>query len=80
MQTNFKEQMAVKFADCMARLKVLGLNGEISVTAGVVMVATADKNSASQFRKAMKKAAANTGAIFVENRPSKESRVFTLAI
>lgn len=80
MQVALKEQMAVQLADCMSRLKALGLKGEVAVTAGVVMVSTTDKNSASQFRKAMKKVAERTGTVFVENRPSKESRVFTLAV
>lgn len=80
MQTNFKELMAVKFAEAMGRLKALGLKGEITVQPGVVMIATTCKWSASHFRKGIKTACANTGATWVENRPSKEARVFTVVI
>lgn len=80
MQTKEKELFAVKFADAMARLKKLGLEGEVAVSAGVVMVATDCKNSASCFRKAIKTACKNTGAIYTENRPNATKRVFTIVI
>lgn len=80
MQNNTQELMAVRFADCMARLKALGLKGEVTVQAGVVMVATDCKLSASAFRKAIKTACARTGAISTEARPSKTARVFTVVI
>ena len=79
MLTTEKELMAVKFADCMGRLRNLGLKGEVAVTAGVVMISTADKISASGFRKAIKTACAKTGAVSVETRPAK-TYVFTIAI
>lgn len=79
MNTNQKEIFAVKFADCMARLKALGLKGEVAVTAGVVMVSTTDKGSAQGFRKAIKTACARTGAVSYENRPAKGAYVFTIA-
>lgn len=79
MQINQKELFAVRFADCMGRLRNLGLKAEISVTGGIVMVATTDKTSASCFRKAIKSACAKCGAVFVENRPAK-SYVFTIAV
>lgn len=79
MLTTEKELMAVKFADCMSRLRNLGLKGEVAVTAGVVMISTADKISASGFRKAIKTACAKTGAVSVETRPAK-TYVFTIAI
>ena len=72
------EMMAIKFADCMARLRNLGLTGEVVVTAGVVMVSTTSKISASGFRKAIKAACAKTGAVFTESR--KGGYVFTVAI
>ena len=78
MNTNAKELMAVKFAECMGRLKALGMKAEIAVDAGIVMVATADKIDASTFRKAIKTACAKTGAVFCEKRP-KGSYVFTIA-
>lgn len=79
MMTNQREMMAVKFADCMARLKSFGLKGEVAVSAGVVMVSTTDKNSASQFRKAIKTACAKTGAVSTEHRPAKGAYVFAIA-
>ena len=79
MITNHKELFAVKFEDCMARLKAFGLKGEVAVTAGVVMVSTTDKGSAQGFRKAIKTACARTGADFCENRPAKGAYVFTIA-
>lgn len=72
-----KEMMAVKFAECMGRLKLLGLKGDVSVTAGVVMIATTCKSSAPVFRKAIK-TACRSGILHVENRPSKGSYVFTI--
>ena len=80
MNANSKEMMAVKFADCMARLKALGLKGEVTVTAGVVMVATTDKGSAQCFRKAIKSTVAKLGAVSAETRPAKGAYVFTVAI
>lgn len=80
MQTNFKEAMAVQFADAMGRLKALGLKGDITVQPGVVMIATTCKWSASHFRKGIKTACARTGGTWVENRPSKVARVFTVVI
>jgi hypothetical protein len=73
-----KELFAVKFADCMARLKSFGLKGEVAVTAGVVMVSTTDKHSAQGFRKAIKTACARTGATYCETRPAKGAYVFTM--
>lgn len=78
MISNKTELFAVKFADCMARLRALGLRGEVAVTAGVVMVSTTDKNSASGFRKAIKTACARTGADWCENRPARGAYVFTI--
>lgn len=75
-----KELFAVKFADCMARLKNLGLKADIAVTAGVVMVSTADKDSASCFRKAIKSACLKTGAVHVEKRPRKGFYVFSVTV
>lgn len=80
MQTNQTEMFAAKFADCMARLKALGLKAEIAVCAGVVVVSTQDKGSASCFRKAIKTASERAGAFFVENRPAKGSYVFTVKV
>ena len=79
MHTTQAEMFAAKFADCMGRLRALGLKGEVAVTAGVVMVSTTDKISASGFRKAMKTACARTGAVFAETRPAKGAYVFTVA-
>lgn len=72
------ELFAVRFADCMARLKALGLKGEVTVMAGVVMVATTDKWSAQHFRKAIRTACERTGAHRVENRPAPGAWVFTV--
>ena len=80
MQTTQREQMAIKFADCMARLKNLGLKGEVTVTGGVVMIATECKVSASCYRKAIKTACQRTGAVSHEARPSPSARVFTITI
>jgi hypothetical protein len=80
MNASATELMAVKFADCMARLKAFGLKGEVSVTAGLVMVATTDKGSAQGFRKAIKTACAKTGAVSTESRPAKGAYVFAIAI
>lgn len=80
MNINSKEMMAIRFAECMARLKAFGLKGEVSVTAGVVMVATTDKGSAQCFRKAIKSTVAKLGVVSVESRPSKGAYVFTIAI
>jgi hypothetical protein len=79
MQANQKELFAIKFADCMARLKSLGLVGEIAVNAGVVIVSTSSKGSASCFRKSIKNACKSTGAISTETRPQKGFYVFTIA-
>lgn len=79
MISSQKELFAVKFADCMARLKGLGLKGEVAVSSGVVMVSTNDKVSASGFRKAVKAACDKTGAIFCETRPAKGFYVFTIS-
>lgn len=79
MQTNQKELFAVRFADCMGRLRHLGLKGEVTVTAGVVMIATADRISASGYRKAIKTACAKLNAVFTEHRPAK-TYVFTIVI
>lgn len=78
MPATASELFAVRFADCMARLKALGLKGEVTVTAGVVMVATTDKWSAQHFRKAIKTAADKAGAVRVENRPAPGAWVFTV--
>lgn len=80
MITTQKEMFAVRFADCMARLKALGLNGEVSVVAGLVMIATNDKYSAQSFRKAIKGACKKSGAVSVETRPNKNSYVFTVSV
>lgn len=80
MQINTKEMMAVRFADCIGSLRAIGLKGEVSVTGGVVMIATNDKYSASGFRKAIKRACEKTGSLFVENRPTRGSYVFTIAV
>lgn len=80
MQTNQKEMMAVKFADCIGRLRGLCLKGEVAVSAGVVMISTADKVSASGFRKAIKTACDRTGAVSCETRPAKGAYVFTVVV
>lgn len=79
MLTNPAEMMAVKFADCMGRLRALGLKGEVAVTAGVVMVSTTDKGSAQAFRKAIKTACQRCGVVSVETRPARGAYVFTVA-
>ena len=79
MQVSEREMLAVRFADCMGRLRALGLKGEVAVTAGVVMVTTTDKGSAQVFRKAIKTACTRSGAVSVENRPAKGAYVFTVA-
>lgn len=79
MNASQKEIFAVKFADCMARLKHLGLKGEVAVSAGVVMVSTTDKGSAQVFRKSIKTACARSGSVSCETRPSKGAYVFTMA-
>lgn len=79
MNTNQAEVFSVRFAECIGRLRALGLKGEVAVVAGVVMVSTTDKTSASGFRKAIRTACARTGAVMVENRPAKGSYVFTVA-
>lgn len=78
MQVSEREMLAVRFADCMGRLRALGLKGEVAVTAGVVMVSTTDKGSAQAFRKAVKTACARCGVVSVENRPTKGAYVFTI--
>ena len=80
MKIDQKEQFALQFAECMARLRALGLQAEITVQAGVVMVATHDKINAAHFRKAIKAACKSTGAISIESRPDATTRVFTVAI
>ena len=80
MQTNPKELFAVKFADCIGRLRGLGLKGDVAVSAGVVMISTADKASATGFRKAIKTACARTGAVICETLPAKGAYVFTVAV
>lgn len=79
MNASQKEFFAVKFADCMARLKALGLKGEVAVSAGVVMVSTTDKGSAQAFRKAIKTTCASSGSVSCETRPAKGAYVFTIA-
>ena len=79
MITTQKEMFAVKFAEAMARLKAIGLRGEVAVTAGVVMVSTTDKGSAQSFRKAIKTACLRTGSEWCEKRPAKGAYVFTIA-
>lgn len=79
MHTSPRELFAIKFADCMHRLKSLGLKGEIAVTPGAVMVSTSDKGSAQCFRKAIKSACARTGTTPIETRPAKGFYVFTIA-
>ena len=80
MNTTAREQYALQFANCIARLKALGLKGDVAVNAGVVMVSTSDKGSAQCFRKAIKTSCSNTGAISVETRPSKGAYIFTIAV
>lgn len=75
-----REILAVKFADCMARLKNFGLKGEVTVTSKMVMVSTSDKSSASCFRKAIKKSCEGTGAVNTETRPKKGFYVFTIVV
>ena len=71
---------AVKFADCMSRLKNLGLKGDVTVNSGLVMVSTSDKGSASCFRKAIKNACEKTGSVNTETRPKKGFYVFTITV
>jgi len=78
MNINQREMLAVQFADCMARLRALGLQAEITVQAGVVMVATHDKANAAHFRKAIKQATKRLGVISTETRPNATTRVFTI--
>lgn len=79
MKIDQREQFALQFANCMARLRRLGLRAEITVNAGVVMVSTHDKANAAHFRKAIKTACRRTGTISVESRPNATTRVFTIA-
>lgn len=78
MEATQREQLAVRFADCMSRLKAIGLKGEVAVSAGVVMVSTTDRNSASSFRKAIKTACQRSGAICTESR--KGGYVFAVTL
>lgn len=78
MKIDTREQFALQFANCMARLRALGLQAEITVQAGVVMVATHDKANAAHFRKAIKQAAQKLGVISTETRPNATTRVFTI--
>lgn len=78
MDINQREMFAVQFADCMARLRALGLQAEITVQTGVVMVATHDKTNAARFRKAIKTACRKVGVISTESRPDAVTRVFTI--
>ena len=78
MKIDTREQFALQFANCMARLRALGLQAEITVQAGVVMVATHDKANAAHFRKAIKQATKRLGVISTETRPNATTRVFTI--
>ena len=78
MNTTATEVFALQFADAMSRLRGLGLKGEVSVAAGVVMIATTDKISASGWRKAIRRACERTGAVSTERRPAG-SYVFAIA-
>lgn len=80
MKIDTREQFALQFANCMARLRALGLQAEITVQAGVVMVATHDKANAAHFRKAIRAACRKTGAVMVENRPNATARIFTVVV
>ena len=79
MKIDQREQFALQFADCMARLRALGLQAEITIQAGVVMVVTHDKPNAACFRKAIKTACRKAGVASVETRPDAVTRVFTVA-
>lgn len=80
MQTSHKEIFAIKFADCMTRLKNLGLVCEVAVIAGVVMISTQCAHSAKTIRRSSKMAANKCDAITCENRPSKGFYVFTIKV
>lgn len=79
MKTSIREELAIRFADAMSRLKLLGLKCEVAVSAGVVMVSTSDKGSAQILRASIKKASERMEAVSVETRPSKGFYVFTIA-
>jgi len=78
MNVNPNEMFAIKFAGCMNLLCSLGLKAEVAVVAGLVMVSTDNKHSASAFRRAIKKACKKTQTLFVETRPKKGFYVFTI--
>lgn len=80
MNNSQKEIFAIRFADCMARLKLLGLKGDICVNASSVVISTSDSVSAKGFRKALKTACARTDSTWCETRPNKGSYVFAVAV
>lgn len=80
MQTSQKELFAIQFAECMNKLKRLGLICDVAVNAGIVLISTKCKHSASTIRKSSKMAANKCGAITCENRLSKGFYVFTIKV
>lgn len=74
-----RELLALRFADCMGRLKHFGVICDVAVVAGAVIVATSDKGSAKTLRKAIKTAAGKCGANHCENRP-RGRWIFTVTV
>jgi hypothetical protein len=72
-------EYACRFAECMEKLKNLGLKGEVALTGNVIMISTA-KDCASLWRKAIKTACIKTGCERIETRPAKGFYVFTIII
>lgn len=73
------QEYACRFAECMEKLKRLGLKGEVALTGNVIMVSSA-KDCASLWRKAIKTACIKTGCERIETRPAKGFYVFTIII
>ena len=79
MPIGHNNEYACRFAECMQRLKNLGLKGEIALTGNVIMISSF-KDCASQWRKAIKTACDKTNTKRIETRPSKGFYVFTIII
>lgn len=73
-------EYACRFYECMDKLKKLGLKGEVSLTAGLVMVSVQGKENSKPWRKAIKTACNKTGVIFAENRPMKDLYLFSIKV
>ncbi len=70
--------LALRFSAVMEKMKVLGLKGEVAVSAGIVMFSTTDKSSAQQARKAIKVVCKKANVVSTETRPVKGAYVFTI--